>query len=241
MPIRLFHALRHADVDRRIGAGLTSLLVVQSFTMFAVIPFGVAHPQARMLLDGCHVAFAAICVTVLTGSVIVRTALILAILSLLIGPFASNNLPEVWRPQQSTFFEGIAFVAFVFNSLVTAVVARHVFAGGRVTSHRVRGAVLLYLNVAALFSIAYAALEARASGSFLLSSGGHLPDTMQTRVAALSYFSLTTITTTGYGDILPVSALAKSLANSESVFGHLFPATLLARIVALHIAHSEPP
>jgi voltage-gated potassium channel Kch len=54
----------------------------------------------------------------------------------------------------------------------------------------------------------------------------------------LNYFSLTTITTTGYGDFVPVDPIARSLANLEAVFGQLFPATLLARLVALHVAHS---
>ena len=55
--------------------------------------------------------------------------------------------------------------------------------------------------------------------------------------ASFSYFSLTTITTTGFGDIVPVHPLARSLATLEAVFGQLFPATLLARLVSLNVAH----
>jgi voltage-gated potassium channel Kch len=55
----------------------------------------------------------------------------------------------------------------------------------------------------------------------------------------LTYFSLSTLTTTGYGDVVPVLPLARSLANLEAVMGQLFPATLLARIVALHLEHSK--
>lgn len=50
--------------------------------------------------------------------------------------------------------EVIATIAFLFNGAVTAVVARHVFAAGRVTARRVRGAMLLYLNVSSLSAIA---------------------------------------------------------------------------------------
>lgn len=59
------------------------------------------------------------------------------------------------------------------------------------------------------------------------------------RTAELSYFSLTTITTTGYGDLAPVHQLARSMANMEAVFGQIFPATFVARLVALHLAHGE--
>jgi hypothetical protein len=48
--------------------------------------------------------------------------------------------------------------AFAFNLAVTILIARKVFGPGRVTAHRVQGAVLLYLNIAALFAIAYNAL-----------------------------------------------------------------------------------
>jgi hypothetical protein len=42
---------------------------------------------------------------------------------------------------------------------------------------------------------------------------------------------------------VPVSPLARSLANLESVFGQLFPAILLGRLVSLHVAHEQddPP
>jgi len=51
--------------------------------------------------------------------------------------------------------------------------------------------------------------------------------------AELVYFSLTTLTTTGFGDIVPVHAIARSLATLEAVIGQLYPATLLARLVTL--------
>jgi hypothetical protein len=58
------------------------------------------------------------------------------------------------------------------------------------------------------------------------------------RTAELSYFSLSAIATAGYGDFVPVHPLARSLAKLEAVFGQLFPATFLARLVALHLAHT---
>ena len=48
------------------------------------------------------------------------------------------------------------------------------------------------------------------------------------------YFSFTTLTTTGYGDIAPVHPVARGLCNQ------LYPATLLARLVTLELAHREP-
>jgi hypothetical protein len=49
------------------------------------------------------------------------------------------------------------------------------------------------------------------------------------------YFSFTTMTSTGFGDIIPLHPFARSAANLEAVMGQLFPATLLARLVTLEI------
>jgi hypothetical protein len=45
-----------------------------------------------------------------------------------------------------------------------------------------------------------------------------------------------TLTSVGYGDIVPVHPHARSLANDEAIIGQLYPATLLARLVTLEIA-----
>lgn len=55
----------------------------------------------------------------------------------------------------------------------------------------------------------------------------------------LLYFSFTTLTTVGYGDISPTDALAMGLSNSEAMIGQLYPAIFLARLVSLYILHLE--
>ena len=49
------------------------------------------------------------------------------------------------------------------------------------------------------------------------------------------YLSFVTLTSTGYGDIVPLHPVARSLCNLESVIGQLYPATLLARLVTLEL------
>ena len=50
------------------------------------------------------------------------------------------------------------------------------------------------------------------------------------------YFSLATLTTTGYGDIAPLNPFARSLANLESVIGPFYLAITVARLVTLELA-----
>jgi hypothetical protein len=60
----------------------------------------------------------------------------------------------------------------------------------------------------------------------------------QSLASALFYLSFVTLTSTGFGDIVPVHPLARSLRNIESIVGQLYPATLLARLVTLELSGS---
>src|SRR3984957_13265075 len=112
------------------------------------------------------------------------------------------------------------------------VVSRAVFAPGRVTLHHVMGAVLLYLAIAITFVALFTFIGSLVPKAF---SGLSLEDS-PALASNLIYFSFATLTTTGYGDIFPVHPIARSLCNLEAIFGQLYPATLLARLVTLELA-----
>jgi len=124
--------------------------------------------------------------------------------------------------------------AWLITGIVMAyVVARAVFSPGRVTHHHVMGAILLYLAVAVIFVALFTFVGTLIPKAF---SGLSIEDS-PALASNLVYFSFATLTTTGYGDIFPVHPIARSLCNLESIFGQLYPATLLARLVTLEIAH----
>ncbi len=222
----------------RADRAVSLLLVVQALSLFVVIPLGAATPYGRFLIDGCHLAFAGIAVTLLVRHHAVRALLVAGLIVLVGLPVVLT--PGAGEPVRAALAAGaITAAAFLFNAAITAIVVVHVFGPGRITSHRIQGAILVYLNVAALFSIAYGFVTSFDPGAIARSDGGALPAAMGAKIAALTYVSLTTITTTGFGDLVPVHTLARSLANLESVFGHLFPATMLARLVALNVSHGR--
>ena len=109
------------------------------------------------------------------------------------------------------------------------VVAQGVFRRGRITYHRIVGAILLYLLIAVVF------------GTLFVFVGLSIPDAFKgiafedspALANSVFYLSFVTLTSTGYGDVVPVHPIARSLCNLESVIGQLFPATLLARLVTL--------
>jgi len=119
------------------------------------------------------------------------------------------------------------------SATVSWVIASAVFAGGRVTVHRVQGAIVLYLNIALTFASMYRLIAELDPGGF---AGMPAVDTGPIFESSVVYFSLTTLTSTGFGDIVPLHPFSRSLANLESMIGQLYPATLLARIVTLEIA-----
>ena len=111
------------------------------------------------------------------------------------------------------------------------VVARQVFAAGRVTYHRIIGAILLYLLIALMFVALFVLVGQQIPKAF---SGIEIDD--NTALASnLIYFSFVTLTSTGYGDVVPVHPIARSLCNLESIIGQLYPAILLARLVTLEL------
>ena len=112
------------------------------------------------------------------------------------------------------------------------VVTQAVFRQGHVTYHRVIGAILLYLLIAVAFATLFAFVGLSNEGAIK----GIAFDDDRLIASELFYMSFVTLTSTGYGDIVPVHPFARSLCNIESVIGQLYPATLLARLVTLELS-----
>jgi Ion channel len=111
------------------------------------------------------------------------------------------------------------------------VVARAVFGGGRITYHRIVGAILLYLLIAVAFATLFAFVGLSIPDAFK----GIAFEDDAALASSLFYLSFVTLTSTGYGDIVPVHSVARSLCNIESIIGQLYPATILARLVTLEL------
>jgi hypothetical protein len=122
-----------------------------------------------------------------------------------------------------------AFAGLISGLTLSIVVARAVFARGKVTYHRIIGGVLLYLTIGLTFVALFGFLIIAVPNTFNVSQGNF-------GIGSLIYFSFVTLTTIGYGDIVPLHPYARGLANIEAIIGQLYPATLLARLVTLELA-----
>ncbi len=123
----------------------------------------------------------------------------------------------------------------IFAMTLGWVVGKAVFGPGRVNYHRIVGAVFLYLLIALTFSALFIFVGLFVPDAF---SGIKFEDT-PSLTSTLFYFSIVTLTSTGYGDLYPVHPIARSLCNLETILGQLYPATLLARLVSLETGSSQ--
>jgi len=125
--------------------------------------------------------------------------------------------------------------------LLTAALQLHSLAGQRrVSADTVVGGINIYLLFALAFMLIHSLVEVLQPGSYTL--GGvplyehALSMDFSDSFAMMLYFSFVTITTLGYGDIVPVSGAAKILSSGQALFGQIYLAVFIARLVALHVA-----
>jgi voltage-gated potassium channel len=109
-------------------------------------------------------------------------------------------------------------------------IMRHLFKSTELTFDSIFASVSIYLMLALIFTMLYSFVFNVFPGSFrmpdnsmAIQSGGIKHD--------MFYFSVVTIATLGYGDIVPVSNLARMLAVVEAIVGQFFVAVVVAMLI----------
>jgi hypothetical protein len=204
---------------------LAALAILLPLMIFVIAPLhaaGVLESQAY----GLALALVSI------GAVLVMSGSLVAVVAMLIAvglAIAANMLPRSGTSGLDVHLYAIAWTTL--GIALVWVVARTVFGPGHVTYHRVIGAVLLYLTIGVMFVGFFAIVGTLVPDAFTnirMTDDPSVP-------SKLVYFSFVTLTSVGYGDIVPVHPVARSLCNLESIIGQLYPATLLARLVTLEL------
>lgn len=123
----------------------------------------------------------------------------------------------------------------VFLAITIAEVLRYILKRGPITADKLHGALAGYIMLAFLWAFIYTLMESLRPGSFgpeRLDLGGGTPDAF----FHLLYFSFTTLTTTGFGDVTPVTNQARSFVMIEEFAGVFFVGVLIARLAGLYPA-----
>ncbi|MDH4582366.1 two pore domain potassium channel family protein [Pseudomonas sp. BN415] len=126
----------------------------------------------------------------------------------------------------------LAGVAYATSLAVSfSGVLRYILKRGPITADKLHGALAGYIMLAFMWSFIYAMVEISSAGSF---GPGHLDFTQPGTFFKLIYFSLTTLTTTGFGDVLPLTNHARSLVMVEEFSGVFYVGVVIARLAGLY-------
>lgn len=124
---------------------------------------------------------------------------------------------------------------FAFLCTLALSAMRTILEPGPVTLDKMIGALCIYLLIGIAWAELYQLIYSFNSHSFsgFGDQAGHL---LSWR---MNYFSFVTLTTLGYGDILPATALAQSITVIETLVGQLYLAVLVAALVSSYLAENR--
>lgn len=211
--------------------GLTGLLIILFLESFVIYPFFESDYGSLIM----HLIFLMVLITgVMAVSRTPHWARVVAIIAVIGLGF------RYWGhayPSSTALIINIGLRAF-FACMLIAVILMHIFRRGPITPHRIAGSIAVYMLIGALFGYLYFIVFALDPGAFSIDVSVFGDDSHRL-MAKLMYFSYITMTSVGFGDIVPISPPACTLSMLQALIGQLFPAILLARLVSLEIEESQ--
>jgi hypothetical protein len=197
--------------------GLVLLLVLTTYVLASVLS---NRGWAAVLLS---LSTGATSVVALTSShargVFVRRALAIAALATALAAVSAISGARLWLNVSSFLEIGLLAVAM-------AAVLRRVVTANEVSFRTILGAVSVYTALGILFTWAYGAIDR-------IEGGGFFGAGVETKGSDFLFFSYTTLTTTGYGDLVPVGQVGRMVSGLEMMIGQIFLVTLVAGLVSL--------
>jgi hypothetical protein len=217
---------------RRVVMGHYTWLLTSLLVIYAVYPFMGYGSWMRWILRFSVLAMmVAALITVSRRKMVVLILLVVGVASqvLFFGSEAGVIRGTVASEASS----------MVFLLIVTIAILRDVLRRKHVDMNIVFGACCTFLLISMTWASAFSILEGMHPGSFSLSDAdatGSVLAGAGTVDAQITYFSLITLTTVGYGDITPMTAPARALAAIAGLIGQLYVAIIIARLVAIEVA-----
>jgi len=217
---------RFARMREHLGDSILTALTI----LLAVLMFVVAPLHAAGILQTQGLGFALVLLLIAGLFIVSGDAVAIAVIVVAMALTMTAGVLRLHQPSMlDVYLDATAWV--LVTPALMWVIARAVFAPGRITYHRIMGAILLYLTI----GLTFAALQIFVGLAFPEAFLGIRPADEPTLASNFIYFSFVTLTSTGFGDIVPVHPLARSLCNVEAIIGQLYPATLLARLITLEL------
>ena len=147
-----------------------------------------------------------------------------SILFLLIGLLIGHQLLGL---EELYLYYLILPSSIAFSGYVTWIILSSIFKKNKIGADELSGAMVSYLLLGIMWGLLYSLIEIISPNSFSFVNA----DDIQAKGSALFYYSFVTLTTLGYGDILPVTRFARTTAYLEAVVGVMYTAILVAGLV----------
>lgn len=128
--------------------------------------------------------------------------------------------------EKGGFLAAAALIQMALLFAAAATVLRAVLSEAQVDFRTILGAISVYLIFGLLFTSVYVAIDRLQPGAFFIEEAG-------SQTGNFVFFSFTTLTTTGYGNLVPAAQPGKMVAGLEMLFGQIFLVTLIAGLVSL--------
>ncbi len=205
--------------------GLAALLLVLVAYGFIIYPLACAKDTTNPLAASAFSAVLVLGVLATTGHKGMRMGMV----TLAVFAFTSRWLHLLIQAHAVHVIAASASI--LFFSVLSFLIIQRVFSGGGITIFRICGAMAVYIILGILWGELFVLVYLFDPSSFYFQPSSQFGEPP---VSELLYFSFTTLTTLGVGDILPVRPIARSLTTLEALVGQLYPAVLLARLVTLY-------
>jgi hypothetical protein len=215
--------------------GRFSLLLFSFILMFLVLPL---IPVERGFLDKSIGLFGLVvllsCLRAITENR--KFFIFMVVLSLINVVLGSTEILS--QTDTDAFKTMVLAVRLIYYLLIFGSIMGYVLDRSPVTGDKIAGSISAYVLMGIIWAAVYSLFLHLQPESFLLPE--HLkPGTDGVFAMWSIYFSFTTLTTLGYGDITPQLPAVQSYAVVEAACGQIFLTVLVARLVALHIIHNN--
>lgn len=204
-------------------SGLSGMLVLLFIMQFILIPIFGSYSSFMIILNVFWMLFLIAGIISLSRSR--KQAFLVFAIPLL---FVIFEWVSVFSSAPFVSFAEIVFTIATF-ALLIFLVLKKVFEPGPITEYRVIGSIVVYMIFAHLWSAIYLFIYEHIPGAFQITLPAFESNTLQ---ANFLYFSYITITTTGFGEILPLHPFARSMVQTEAIIGVLYPVILIGRLVS---------
>lgn len=125
----------------------------------------------------------------------------------------------------------------IFFITTLKIAAEQVLFSGHVTANNIIGSICIFLLLGLIWTILYLIV----TEFFPNAISGLTGETWQDNFPDLIYFSFVTLTTLGYGDLLPTSPIARFLVYIEAILGMFYMAIVVSSLVGAAMPHHKRP